>query len=166
MRHGFGDGVHSRSALQTVGQPRFKAAKCRDQLYQGQKRRRDRIVPKSNVLLKVQCFGNFDVFTPNGEHVRFERSKAKEMFAYLVMKNGSSCTSRELFAILFEDEPYDEKKQNLMQSYNAFAVNTKVLDCDYYKFKELDAGAVNSFQNEFMAQYSRADFLYDDDFAR
>ena len=32
---------------------------------------------KSDALLKVQCFGNFDVFTPNGEHVRFERSKGK-----------------------------------------------------------------------------------------
>ncbi|MBR5090144.1 MAG: response regulator [Ruminiclostridium sp.] len=35
------------------------------------------IIPKSNALLRVQCFGNFDVFLPNGEHVRFERSKSK-----------------------------------------------------------------------------------------
>ena len=144
------------------------------------------IVPKKDALLRVQCFGNFDVFTPDGTHVRFERSKAKEMFAYLVHKCGSSCTSREVFAVLFEDEPYDEKRQNLMQSYiyalkkslknvgaesalihsyNAFAVNPEVLDCDYYRFKELDAGAVNSFQNEYMNQYSWAeDFLYDDGF--
>ena len=142
------------------------------------------IVPKSNALLRVQCFGNFDVFTPGGEHVRFERSKAKEMFAYLVHKQGTSCTSREIAAILFEDEPYDEKNQNLMQtyiyalkkslknvgaeaalvhSYNAFAVNTEVLDCDYYRFKELDSGAVNSYQNEYMSQYYWADFLFDED---
>ena len=25
------------------------------------------IIPKSNALLKVQCFGNFDVFTPDGK---------------------------------------------------------------------------------------------------
>lgn len=142
------------------------------------------IVPKSNALLRVQCFGNFDVFTPGGEHVRFERSKAKEMFAYLVHKQGTSCTSREIAAILFEDEPYDEKNQNLMQTYiyalkkslknvgaeaalvhtyNAFAVNTEVLDCDYYRFKELDSGAVNSYQNEYMSQYYWADFLFDED---
>lgn len=48
---------------------------------------------------------------------------------------------------------------------NAFAVNTNVLDCDYYRFKELDVSAVNSFQNEFMSQYSWADFLYDEDLA-
>jgi two-component SAPR family response regulator len=142
------------------------------------------IVPKNNALLRVQCFGNFDVFTPGGEHVRFERSKAKEMFAYLIHKQGTSCTSREIAAVLFEDEPYDEKNQNLMQTYiyalkkslrnvgaeaalihtyNAFAVNPEVLDCDYYRFKELDAGAVNSYQNEYMSQYYWADFLFDED---
>ena len=141
------------------------------------------IVPKNDALLRIQCFGNFDVFTPSGDHVRFERSKAKELFAYLVHKQGSSCTSREIFAILFEDEPYDDKRQNLMQSYiyalkkslkavgaeavlvhtyNAFAVDTKLLDCDYYRFKELDAGAVNSYENEYMSQYSWADFLFED----
>ena len=141
------------------------------------------ITPKSNALLRVQCFGNFDVFTPDGAHVRFERSKAKEVFAYLVHKQGSSCTTREIFAAIFEDEPYEKKLQNLLQtyiyamikslkavgaeeavvrSYNALAVNTEVLDCDYYRFKELDAGAVNAYQNEYMSQYYWADFLYDD----
>ena len=141
------------------------------------------IIPKSNALLRVQCFGNFDVFTPDGAHVRFERSKAKEVFAYLVHKQGSSCTTREIFAAIFEDEPYEKKLQNLLQtyiyamikslkavgaeeavvrSYNALAVNPEVLDCDYYRFKELDAGAVNAYQNEYMSQYYWADFLYDD----
>ena len=50
------------------------------------------IVPKKNVLLRVQCFGNFDVFLPSGEHVRFERSRSKEIFAYLVHRQGTSCT--------------------------------------------------------------------------
>ena len=133
---------------------------------------------------RVQCFGNFEVFTPGGEHVRFERSKAKEMFAYLVHKRGSSCTAREIFAAMYEDEPYDEKQQNLMQTYtyalkkslknvgaeaalvhtyNAFAVNPDVLDCDYYRFCELDSGAVNAYQNEYMSQYYWADFLFDED---
>lgn len=141
------------------------------------------IIPKKNALLRVQCFGNFDVFTPGGEHVRFERSKAKEVFAYLVHKHGSSCTTKEIHAIIFEDEPYEKKQQNLLQtyiysmikslkavgakdaivrSYNALSVNPDVIDCDYYRFKELDSGAVNSYQNEYMSQYSWADFLFDD----
>ena len=141
------------------------------------------IVPKKNAKLRVQCFGNFDVFTPDGDHVRFERSKAKEVFAYLVHRRGSSCTTREIFAAIFEDEPYEKKLQNLLQtyiysmikslkkidaedavvrSYNALAVNPEVLDCDYYRFCELDAGAVNAYECEYMSQYYWADFLYSD----
>ncbi len=142
------------------------------------------IIPKSDVLLRVQCFGNFDVFLPSGEHVHFARSRSKEIFAYLVHRHGSSCTIKEIAAALFEDEPYDKKQLNYMQQlihammkslrdvgaeaavvkdFNALAVDPKTLDCDYYRFKELDAGAVNSFQNEYMSQYYWADFLYDGD---
>lgn len=141
------------------------------------------IVPKSDAILKVQCFGNFDVFTPDGTPVHFERSKSKEVFAYLVHRHGSSCTVKEIAAALFEDEPYDLKQQAYLQkifsammkslkkigaekvvnkSYNSLSVNTKLLDCDFYRFQELDAGAVNAYQSEYMSQYYWADFLYED----
>ena len=137
------------------------------------------IVPKSDALLRVQCFGNFDVFTPDGKPLHFERSKAKEVFAYLVHRHGSSCTKKEIAAILFEDMPYDSKQQIYVQkimsalmkslreagaekviekSYNNIAVNVKLIDCDYYRFEELDAGAVNAYQNEYMSQYYWAEF--------
>ena len=48
----------------------------------------------------------------------------------------------------------------VVRSYNALAVNVDVLDCDYYRFQELDAGAVNAYETEYMSQYSWADFLY------
>ncbi|MBQ9870025.1 MAG: response regulator [Ruminococcus sp.] len=142
------------------------------------------IVPKSNALLRVQCFGNFEVFLPNGEIFKFERAKSKEIFAYLVHRQGSSCTTKEIAAVLFEDEPYDAKQQNYVQqliyslihsfktagleevvvrSRNALSVNTQVLDCDYYRFKELDGSAVNAYQNEYMNQYYWADFMFDED---
>ena len=141
------------------------------------------VIPKKNALLRVQCFGNFDVFKPDGLPVHFERSRSKESFAYLVHRHGSSCTTREIAAALFEDEPYDKKQQSYLQtlisamikslkkigaesvivkSYNALSVNVDLLDCDYYRFQELDAGAVNSYQNEYMSQYYWADFLYND----
>ncbi|MED9970241.1 MAG: response regulator [Ruminococcus sp.] len=141
------------------------------------------IVPKNDALLRVQCFGNFDVFTPDGKPVHFERSKSKEVFAYLVHRHGSSCTIREIAAALFEDEPYDSKQQAYLQkimsammkslkkvnaqktvnkSYNSLSVNVNTLDCDYYRFQELDAGAVNAYQNEYMSQYYWADFLYEE----
>ena len=142
------------------------------------------IEPKPNALLRVQCFGNFDVFLPSGERLRFERSRSKEIFAYLVHKQGSACTTKEIAAVLFEDEPYDKKQQNYIQQlisammkslkaagveaavskgFNSLAVNPDTLDCDYYRFKELDAGAVNAFHNEYMSQYYWADFWFDKD---
>ena len=138
------------------------------------------IAPKKDALLRVQCFGNFDVFLPSGEHMHFERSRSKEIFAYLVHKCGSSCTIKEIAAVLFEDEMYDQKQLNYMQqlthslmkslravgaeaavvkSFNALAVNPDVIDCDYYRFKEMDAGAVNAYENEYMSQYYWADFF-------
>ena len=141
------------------------------------------VIPRKNALLRVQCFGNFDVFTPDGSHVHFERSRSKEIFAYLVHRRGSSCSTREIAAALFEDEPYDKNQQSYLQtliaamnkslkkvgagnaivkSYNALAVDVDKLDCDYYRFRELDAGAVNAYQNEYMSQYYWGDFLYDD----
>lgn len=141
------------------------------------------IVPKSDAILRVQCFGNFDVFTPDGKPVHFERSKSKEVFAYLVHRHGSSCTVKEIAAALFEDEPYDLKQQAYLQkifsammkslkkigaekcvnkSYNSMSVNVSTLDCDYYRFQELDGGAVNAYRNEYMSQYYWADFMYED----
>ena len=115
------------------------------------------IVPKQNALLRVQCFGNFDVFTPDGKPLHFERSRAKEVFAYLVHRHGSSCTKKELAAALFENMPYDNKQQVYLQkiisammkalkeagaewvihkSYNSMSVNVDLLDCDFYRFEE------------------------------
>ena len=100
---------------------------------------------------------------------------------YIMKPVTKADVERELFAVIFEDEPYDKKLQNLLQtyifammkslkavgaeeavvrSYNALAVNVDVLDCDYYRFQELDAGAVNAYETEYMSQYSWADFLY------
>ena len=45
------------------------------------------------------------------------------------------------------------------KSYNNISVNTTLIDCDYYRFEELDAGAVNSYQNEYMSQYYWAEFF-------
>lgn len=48
----------------------------------------------------------------------------------------------------------------VVRSYNALAVNVDLIDCDYYRFQELDPGAVNAYETEYMSQYSWADFLY------
>lgn len=136
-------------------------------------------------ILKVKCFGNFDVFDSEGKNVHFSRAKAKEAFAYLICKNGSSCTINEIGGELFEDEPYDSKKKNYIQkilstmnkdleavgatdvirkSYNSIAVDVKQIDCDYYHYLAGDETAEAKYRGEFMNQYSWAEYYNDFDF--
>lgn len=131
-------------------------------------------------LLQVRCFGNFEVFSPDGEPLKFSRPKAKELLAYLVYRRGSSCSVRELAAVLFEDNMYSNKQMLYLQkiissmmqtlkahnaadiiykSYDAIALNSKMIDCDYCRFLNLEVPSINSYFGEFMTQYSRAEFV-------
>ena len=136
---------------------------------------------KEKPLLRVQCFGNFEVFTPSGKPLHFSRTKAKETFAYLVYKRGASCTPREVAAVLFEDAPYDEKQQAYIQQiihammkslrqagaedvvikqYKAMAINPEAIDCDFYRYMKHGAASA-PFMGEYMAQYGWAEDMVD-----
>jgi transketolase len=88
-------------------------------------------------------------------------------------------TYPELAAVLWEDEEYDRTKQKNLQVYIAslvktlhsvevkdlilrnrqgILVNTKIVDCDYYRFLEGDTRAINSFTGQYMSAYSWAEF--------
>lgn len=128
--------------------------------------------------IKILTFGNFDVFV-DGNPLKFERKQAKEILAYLVDKRGTSATYPELAAMLWEDEEYDRTKQKNLQVYIAslmksllsvevkdlilknrqgILLNTKIVDCDYYRFLEGDTRAINSFTGQYMSSYSWAEF--------
>jgi two-component SAPR family response regulator len=128
--------------------------------------------------IKILTFGNFDVFV-DGIPLKFERKQAKEILAYLVDKRGTSATYAELAAILWEDGEYDRARQKNLQVYIAslvkslhavgvndlilknrqgILVNTKIVDCDYYRFIEGDMRAINSFTGQYMSAYSWAEF--------
>ncbi len=132
---------------------------------------------QQNKLLTVQCFGNFEVFW-DGIPLHFQRSKSKELLAYLIDRRGASCTIGELIGILWEDKSetrslrsqcrnliYDLRKtfqkngikDILIRSRNSVAIDCHMLDCDYYRFLEHDAAAVNKYRGEYMAQYSWAE---------
>lgn len=136
----------------------------------------------SKAKIRVKCFGSFEVFYPNGDIVHFSRAKAKEAFAYLICKNGSSCTINELGANLFEDEDYDDKKKNYIQkiistmnkdletagleaiikkSYNSIAIDPKLIDCDYYHYLQGEKTPEATFRGEFLDQYSWAEYFND-----
>lgn len=134
-------------------------------------------LPRAKVArAQIQTFGNFEVFV-GGTPLAFSRGKAKEMLAYLVHRNGAACTTRELAAVLFEGDAngkmdyFFKVAQCLRQtlknagcgdivrhSYRSYALETSLVDCDYYRFLQgTDAAALNAYTGEYMAQYSWAE---------
>lgn len=100
--------------------------------------------------LKIQCFGSLDV-SINGEKVIWQRTKAEELFAFLLMNNGmyihkdvileflwpeydrvkalpilqtSICKIRNIFSNLKEKVKLDYKS-------NSYGLFLKNIDCDY-----------------------------------
>jgi two-component SAPR family response regulator len=137
-------------------------------------------VKATEKLLTIKCFGNFEVFAADGEPIKFSRTKAKELFAYLVYRRGTSCSVRELAAVLFEDKEYSTKQMLYLQkiissmmqtlkehnaahvihkSYNAIAIDDAAVDCDYYRFLKMDVPSINTYTGDFMTQYSWAEFV-------
>jgi len=126
----------------------------------------------------IQTFGNFEVYADK-KPLRFFRTKTKELLAYLVMRNGASCSNNEIVAILWENKPDSPALQSqfrhlvmdlrkslktvdaddiLIKHRGALAVDPEKVSCDLYDFYNADAGAVNKYMGEFMAQYSWAEF--------
>ena len=52
-------------------------------------------VKATEKLLTIQCFGNFEVFH-NGEILPFRRTKAKELLAVLIDRNGAGMTAKQI----------------------------------------------------------------------
>jgi len=133
---------------------------------------------KTGARFFVQTFGNFEVFV-YGKPVNFRNSKAKEVFAYLIDRNGAAVSNAELAAALWEDRDYDRgiasqtrkaiytmievlRENNAQDVYvksrNSIAVDTSKIVCDAYEFWKGDTIAVNAFHGEYMVQYGWAEF--------
>ena len=129
--------------------------------------------PKENVLT-AKCFGTFDVFM-NGKRVEFERSKTKEMLAYLIDRRGSEVTSGELRAVLWEDAETDENTRSYLSkiqkdlkhtlaaigmenvfltSWGKYAIDDTKISCDYYDYLDNKPEGVRAYNGEYMSQYS------------
>ena len=127
--------------------------------------------------LRVQCFGNFDV-SFNGKPLNFKRNQTKELFAYLVDREGSICTGDEIVGALWEDGNGVKDPKHylrvltqdlretladigmedvLIRENNKWAVRKELLDCDYYRMLTGDSDAVNAYYGEYMSQYSWAE---------
>ena len=125
-------------------------------------------------LLTVKCFGNFEVYV-RGEKLMFKRLKTKELFAFLVDRNGAGMTAKQICAVLFYDDFDDAKNsaylrqlvmdlKNTLKSVGAesvlrhetpcYRVDTSLIDCDYVSYL---ATGKPEFRGEYMTQYSWAE---------
>ena len=123
--------------------------------------------------LLVKCFGNFEVYA-RGEKLTFKRSKTKELFAFLIDRNGAGVTVAEICVALWENDK-ERKNHNyihqlfhdLRQSLEGigmedvfernnylYSINPEKIDCDYFSY--LKTGKPE-FHGEYMTQYSWAE---------
>ncbi|MBR6986506.1 MAG: response regulator [Clostridiales bacterium] len=128
--------------------------------------------------LKAVTFGNFEVYY-NGEPIKFGYKKTKELLAYLIDRRGAMCTNNEIIAVIWEDDDFGtdrqdylmKLKQDLTKTMNELGaedavvkqrgqigINPKRFECDYFKYLEGDSTILNSYQGEYMSQYSWAEY--------
>lgn len=127
--------------------------------------------------IRLQCFGNFEVYVDDRPLV-FGRARAKELLAYLVDRLGASVTMGELMAVMWEDGADTSSRQSnlrnliadlknvlsdagagniILKSRNSIALDCASVDCDYFDFLRHIPYAVNAYHGEYMMQYSWAE---------
>lgn len=133
----------------------------------------------SKKLLTVKCFGNFEVFK-DGIPLKFHRQKSKELFAYLVDREGASVNMNELNAVLWEEDK-NSYLRNLISDitetlkkvgaeevfvkrHNECFIDPTKIDCDAYEYKKNNPDAIRAYRGEYMIQYSWAIFNDNDIF--
>ncbi len=127
----------------------------------------------------IQTFGMFEVYVDQIP-LHFTRTKAKELLAFLVTKQGALCSNNDIVTTLWESKPDSLGLQSqfrhlvldlrralqehgvediLLRRRGSMAVVPGKVDCDFYDFCQGIPEAVNRYQGEFMTQYSWAEFL-------
>ena len=128
---------------------------------------------KSTKKLQVKCFGNFEIFH-DGQIVKFSYQKSKEVFAYLIDREGSGININELNAVLWEED-HKSYLRNLIsdiqqtlksidcedvfiKSRNEYSIDVSKIDCDAYEYKKDNPNAIRMYRGEYMIQYPWAAF--------
>jgi len=127
--------------------------------------------------LYVRCFGDFGAYA-GGRPLSFGRTRARELFAYLVDRRGAMVSMRRVEAVLWGDDPRVGGNASylrtlvshlkaalddagfgdvLIKRRGEIGIDTSRVDCDYYDYLRGDPAAVNLWQGEYMEQYSWAE---------
>ena len=136
------------------------------------------LAPDDEEKLVVRCFGDFEVVA-DGKAVAFDRTKTKELLAFLVDRQGAIVSLREVEAALWEQSLNAGKTSGsylrtlvadlkrsleacghgnaLVKRRGALGVDMDELSCDYYRYLRGDPLAIAAWRGEYMSQYSWAE---------
>lgn len=143
------------------------------------------MVQKMEILSKslhkeihMQMFGRFNVLK-NGMPIAL-RGKAKEILALIASRCGKEISNEEIYSIIWEGRAYSNVKMKVY--YNALKrlkeilevegisdlllstprgqmLNTEMVECDYYAWKNNQAQGNDQFEGEFLSEYSWGEYL-------
>ena len=128
--------------------------------------------------IEVKTFGNFEIMV-DGSAINFKRSKAKELLALLVDREGAGIRREQAFNEMWEDGLYDRKAQKyfdvilrslsktlseygigeLLEVRGGFMrIRPELIDCDRYRFMAGDSKAGEAYRGVYMYGYSWANW--------
>jgi len=121
----------------------------------------------------VKTFGRFDVMV-DGQKLHFSNTKAKELLALLIDRQGGTVTMAEAIDVLWENRQYDEAVKQLYRkalryiktllakneldflvvNRGSCSIIPEAVNCDFYQLLKNDPQAINQFDGEYMIDYS------------
>ncbi|SDB29799.1 response regulator [Eubacterium oxidoreducens] len=132
----------------------------------------------SEKKLQVKAFGNFEVFA-GGQPLKFQYTKAKELLAYLVDRNGAMVSNQELLVTLWEDDDLENDHSSYLKNIRKDLVETLAavghedvlvrqrgkmgilpgkIACDYFDY--LNGENMDAYRGEYMSQYSWSELTH------
>lgn len=128
---------------------------------------------------RVSCktFGNFEVFV-DGKPVDFQYNKSRELFAFLVDRNGALSSIQEIIMNLWDDDEPDSHISYLknvrkdmistlermgcqdvvVRQHGRIGILPDLIECDYFSFLKNDDKVKANYMGEYMNQYSWAEY--------
>lgn len=126
----------------------------------------------------MQMFGRFNVLK-NGVPIALQ-GKAKEILALIASRCGKEISNEEIYSVIWEGREYSNVKMKVY--YNALKrlkevleseglsdlllstprgqmLNTEIVDCDYYAWKNNQRQEKAKFEGEFLSEYSWGEYL-------
>ena len=128
-----------------------------------------------NKRIHVKSFGQFEVYI-DGIPVTSKYNKTRELFAFLVDKNGALASIHEIQASLWEDgKDHISYLKNLrsdmiatlresgvedvlVRQHGRIGIIPDFIECDYYDMLKGKVSAINLYNGEYMSQYSWAEY--------